>query len=199
MMKLSDNPPFIYPDAGVLTESGPSWWVGHTKSRFEKSFAWDLNAKHIAYFLPLITRPRLNGGKRRNSLVPLFPSYVFFRGDEMARYTALTTGRLCRVIEIRDQQRLIAELSALNRALDGRAALKPHPAAAVGERCRIVSGAFQGLEGVVVRVDDTARLVLQVGILGQGASMEIDANLIEPIDGRSRRNGQPAHVGGPVF
>jgi transcription antitermination factor NusG len=171
-----------------LTESSRRWWVAHTKARFEKCFAWDLQAKNIGYFLPLIERSSVSGGKRRTTMVPLFPSYVFFRGDEMARYTALTTDRLCRVIEISDQQGLTAELSAVNRALKGKAALLPYPTAVVGSRCRVTAGPFQGLEGVVVRVDDTTRLVLQVGILGQGAAMEIDAELVEPVGAPERRN-----------
>jgi transcription antitermination factor NusG len=188
LLKMSDNPPVLHPGKGVLGPSSQRWWVAHTKSRFEKSFAWDLVAKNIAYFLPLIDRMSISGGKKRRTMVPLFPSYVFFRGDEVARYNALTTGRLCRVIEINDQQGLIAELSAVNRALDGKAVLEPYPTAVVGERCRITTGPFQGMEGVVVRVDDTTRLVLQVGILGQGASMEIDASLVEPVTTPSGSN-----------
>jgi transcription antitermination factor NusG len=196
LLKLADNPPILHPGEAVLTPSSQRWWVAHTKARFEKSFAWDLHAKNIAYFLPLIDRLSVSGGKRRKTLVPLFPSYVFFRGDEMARYTALTTGRLCRVIEINDQQGLIGELSAVNRALCGKAVLEPYPMAVVGERCRITAGPFQGLEGVVVRVNDTARLVLQVGILGQGASMEIDANLVEPVEAPPRRQNRPSRMSG---
>jgi transcription antitermination factor NusG len=191
LLKLSDNPPILYPGEAVLTASRHRWWVAHTKARFEKSFAWDLQAKSIAYFLPLIERLNVSGGKRRTSMVPLFPSYVFFRGDEMARYTALTTGRLCRVIEISDQQGLTAELSSVNRALQGKAVLTPHPTRVVGSRCRVTAGPFEGLEGVVVRVDDMTRLVLQVGILGQGAAMEIDADLVEPLEALQRMSRPP--------
>jgi transcription antitermination factor NusG len=199
LLKLSDNPPILHPGEAVFAPSNQRWWVAHTKARFEKSFAWDLHAKCIAYFLPLIDRYSVSGGKKRKTMVPLFPSYVFFRGDEMARYTALTTGRLCRVIEISDQQGLMDELSAVYRALDGKAVLEPYPTAAVGERCRITAGPFQGMEGVVVRVNDTARLVLQVGILGQGASMEIDADLVEPTQAPHQRNNRPSRLSGSVL
>ena len=37
------------------------------------------------------------------------------------------------------------------KALAGKAQLDPYPALAVGRRCRIRVGAFQGLEGIVVR------------------------------------------------
>jgi len=39
-----------------------------------------------------------------------------------------------------------------------------------------------GIEGVVIRrCDAKARMVLEVTILGQGAVIEIDADLLEPI------------------
>ena len=191
MLKLSDNPPLLHPDIAVLSGRAGiigRWWVAHTKARFEKSFAWDLRAKNIAYFLPLVHRVTVSAGKKRRVMMPLFPSYVFFRGDEMSRYWALCTGRLCRVIEIVDQRGLTAELSAVHRALAGKAVLEPYPTTAVGRRCRITAGPFEGLEGVVVQVNDAARLVLQVGILGQGASMEIEADLVEPLEEPRRRH-----------
>jgi hypothetical protein len=36
------------------------------------------------------------------------------------------------------------------------------------------------MEGTVVRWDGRTRIVLEIGILGRGASMEIDADLLEP-------------------
>jgi hypothetical protein len=39
-----------------------------------------------------------------------------------------------------------------------------------------------GLEGIVVRRTQRATLVLEVSILRQGASLEVDLDLIEPVD-----------------
>jgi hypothetical protein len=38
------------------------------------------------------------------------------------------------------------------------------------------------MEGTVVRWDGRTRLVLEVGLLGRGAAMEIDADLLEPAE-----------------
>ena len=197
MLALSENPPAVWP-ADVPVEElsaaparrgqgAPScqWWVAHTKARFEKAFAFDLIARRVPYFLPMIERVRVSGGRKRRAMMPLFGGYVFFCGTRDDRYEALATDRLCQVIEVADQSRLARELSALSKALAGAARLDPYPFAAVGRRCRVTAGPFQGLEGVVVHRDvgaGGARLVLEVGILGQGASMEIDADLLEPAD-----------------
>ena len=182
MKALSENPPMLSPGLCEVRELAGTWWVAHTKSRFEKAFAFDLERLGIGYFLPMVRKTRIAGGKRRQVMLPLFPSYVFFCGDVDARYNALLTDRLCQTIEVHDQEGLVNELSALEKALAGKADLDPYPFAAVGTRCRIRSGPFMGLEGVVVSRNGVARLVLGVSILGQGAVLEIDTDLLEPTD-----------------
>jgi hypothetical protein len=179
MLSIADNPPPRWP-AGPLADSAGRWWVAHTKARFEKAFAFDLLARRIPYFLPMAERTRVTGGRKRRAMTPLFSGYVFFRGGPDERHRALATDRLCQVIEVADQPRLSRELADLDRALGAGAALDPYPFAAVGRRCRVVAGPFEGLEGIVVRRDHSARLVIEVGMLGQGAAMEIDADLLEP-------------------
>ena len=182
MLKLSDNPPMLHPSCSRICEARGPWWVAHTRARFEKAFAWDLLRREVIYFLPLIERVRISSGKKRRVLMPIFPSYVFFCGDEEARLAALQTNRLCQVIEVTDQGQMVDELTAIERALEGKAELDPYPFAAEGCHCRVTAGPFEGLEGIVAQRTGTARLVLQVSILGQGASMEIDADLLEAVD-----------------
>jgi transcriptional antiterminator RfaH len=182
MLRFSDNPPALSPGLDHIDHTAGPWWVAHTKARCEKAFAADLFARRIAYFLPMLDRVSVSGGRRRRGLVPLFPSYAFFAGDGDARYRALATGRLCQVLRVVDQQRLVEELTQLRRALDGNAPLDPYPHVAVGRRCRVIAGPFRGLEGTVVQGGKRPRIVLEVAILGRGAAMEVDAGLLEPAD-----------------
>ena len=192
MLALADNPPVLSPGIHSVTEAPGTWWVAHTKARFEKSFAADLLARSVAYFLPMRERVTVSGGRRRRGMAPLFPSYVFFCGDAETRYRAIATGRLCQVLRVVDQAGLVAELDALHRALEGRAPLDPYPYAAVGRRCRVTAGPFRGLEGTVVRWEGRTRIVLQVGILGRGASLEIHPDLLEPAEGSEARLSEAA-------
>jgi hypothetical protein len=187
MLKLADNPPMRHPaTASSLRELRGGWCVAHTKARNEKALAWDLLSRGIPYFLPMIPRLRFSGGRRRRMLLPLFPSYVFVCGDQRARIAAMSTDRLCQMIPVHDQQTLIDELASLELALAGSADFDPYPFAAVGKRCRVKAGPFQGVEGIVVMrtaagVSGAASLVLQVSMLGCGAAMEIDPDLLEPV------------------
>src|SRR5438132_9870245 len=167
MLKLSDNPQLVFPAVDDLALIVGTWWVAHTKARCEKAFASDLANRGIAYFLPMIERVTFSGGRKRRGMTPLFANYVFFCGDEHDRHAALLTDRLCNVIEVRDQNRLVRELSATHRVLLNKIALDPYPFAAVGRRVRVTHGPLEGTEGVVVRCDGRQRLVLEVGILGQ--------------------------------
>jgi len=182
VLRIDENPPALLPDTETLADLTGRWWVAHTKSRFEKAFAWDLLQRGIGYFLPLIERVRMSGGRKRRVMAPLFPSYVFFCGDDEDRYTAMTTHRLCQTLEVRDQEELVRELVAIETALAGKAELDPYPFAVVGQRCRITAGPFMGLEGIVIQRNCIARLVLQVSMLGQGAALEVDADLLEPAE-----------------
>ena len=218
MLSIDQNPPTRWPATGALGEAATAtglagalggvclradtradtrWWVGHTKARFEKAFAFDLLARRVPYFLPMVERVRMSGGRKRRGLMPLFPGYVFFRGGREDRYRALATDRLCQVIEVADQARLAAELAALDRALAAGVSLDAYPFAAVGRRCRVACGPLEGVEGVVVRRDGTTRLVLEVAMLGQAAAVEIDAGLLEPA-GREPARSEMTRAGGPL-
>ncbi len=182
MLKVSDNPPILTPDVDSLADLAGQWWVAHTKARNEKALAWDLLRRDIGYFLPMRERVFFSGGRRRRGLMPLFKSYIFFCGDAEDRQAALRTNRVCQTLDVADQARLVVELTAIEKALLGKADLEPYTGVAVGQRCRIVAGPFRNIEGLVVDRGARARLVLHVGLLGQGAAMSIEADLLEAID-----------------
>ena len=180
MLKLSDNPLMLPESIESVAELQGTWRVAHTKARFEKAFAWDMQRRGIGYYLPMIERVRVSGGRKRRVMAPLFVSYVFFCGSDEDRYTAMATNRLCQTIEVSDQDNLLDELCFIEQALAGRAELDPYPFAVAGQRCRVTAGPMVGLVGTVVRRDKLARLVLEVSMLGQGASLEIECDLLEP-------------------
>ena len=183
MLRLSDNPAILTPEAHSLTELNGTWWVAHTKARCEKVFAWDMFNRGIGYFLPMREKIIFSGGRKRHIMAPLFTSYVFICGTELDRYTALTTNRLCQTIQVVDQDSLIEELAGVEKALLSKAIIDHYPYLPVGKRCRIVSGPMIGTQGVVIERKKTkARMVIEVTILGQGAVVEIDSDLLEPIE-----------------
>lgn len=182
MLKPVDNPPLIYPAGQALSTDGGPWRVAHTKARNEKAFAWDLVTRDVPFFLPMVTHLHVTGGRKYKTIVPLFPSYVFFRGGSEGRLAALATGRVCQIIEARDQRQLVSELADIHRVIQSGVTMHPLPSAAVGSRCRIHSGPLQGIEGTLVRREAGHHFVIHVSMLGQGAELEIEPDLLEPVD-----------------
>ncbi|MHC5048365.1 MAG: transcription termination/antitermination protein NusG [Planctomycetota bacterium] len=142
--------------------------VLHTKSRQEKAVARFLFAAGLPFYLPLLDRVNIVRGRKVVSQVPLFPGYA-----------AISTKRVCRILEIADQESFLDELRQIDDALSRGAAVYHCPFAVIGTRCRVVSGPFEGIEGVVCSRLGHNRLALQIQTLGQGAVLEIDADLLE--------------------
>ena len=155
------------------------WFVMQTKSRQEKALASALAAMGIDHYLPLIDRTRYHGRRKCRVELPLFPGYLFLRGTHDQAYQADRTKRVARLIEVTDQDALEHELAQIRSALERGAALEPMPRLARGARVEVQAGPFRGIRGVVEQLGQGDRLVLNVEALGQGASLEIDADLIE--------------------
>ena len=180
MLKLSENPAILSPEVRSLSEFEGTWWIAYTKARFEKALAWDLSNKKIGYFLPMREKVTFSGSRKRKVLLPLFTSYVFLCGTENDRYIAMKTNRICHTIEVKDQDRLINELVSIEKALLNHVVIDNYTGFSIGTHCRITSGPMMGTEGTIIeRMDAKARMVLEVTILGQGALIEIDSDLLE--------------------
>lgn len=182
MLKIHENPPFFWPQVESIRLFEGRWWVAHTRSRNEKALAHDLKAKNISYFLPMTWKVRHQSHRTIKSLLPLFTGYLFFCGDEVGRVELLKTNRVANLLDVTNQEGLIKELVRFEQALRAGAPLTPHKYIQKGQWCRVIAGPLLGLEGIVVQTKGNARLVLQINMLGQAASVEIAVDMIEPVE-----------------
>ena len=183
-LKASDNPPSCFPDdlfgrpaAGDETV----WWVVRTKSRQEKALAWELQARGLAYYLPLVAKPQKCRGRMRTSILPLFNGYLFFKGDRQGRYDVLCSGRIAQLIEVPDQERIAHELANLHRATQARIHLTLCDFAREGQRVLVIAGPFTGMEGIVLKQKNQTRLILNLAAIKQAATVEIALDHVQPI------------------
>ena len=182
MIALRDNPPSTYPEELTVAEIRGDWWLAHTRSRHEKALAFDLRVQGISFFLPMVEKTTLIRGRRFRGLLPLFPGYLFLADANGTRDRALRTNHVAQLIAVTDQEQLVRELCEIESALEARVRLDPFPFLRGGRQCRITAGALRGFEGIVVRRHGTTRLVLQVTILGQSVSTEVDPSFVELVD-----------------
>lgn len=168
------------------------WYVAHTRARNEKILAEELTRFGVYNYLPLgqhVTRSSRTNRISR-SLVPVFPGYVFFNGTEEQRYLALRTNRVANVLDVVNQDQLLAELRQVHRLLEERGDFAVIPRILEGQWGRIIAGPLVGLEGIVVRYSSRFRVCMNVTILGQCVGVEVDYDVIEPIDAPAYLAGQ---------
>ncbi len=177
------TPHDVFSDASEhTTRTDRGWFVLHTRSRQEKALADQLNKFSIEHFLPIVKIERQYGHRTRLVEQPLFPSYVFMLGTREDRAQAMTTNRIANVLEVQDQATLTRELKQIRAAIASGVTLDPYAFLHVGHWVRVRSGPLMGIEGRVENRRKAHRLVLQVEVLGQATSVEIDAALLEPMD-----------------
>ena len=181
-MALRDNPPSQVPADLAIEEFKGCWWVAHTKPRQEKALAWDVLLAGGQYFLPMRQATRRSRGRSWKTALPLFTGYIFLCGSERDRLAALRTNRIANLINVVDQSRLVEECSAIQRLLALGLAVGAHPGLSRGKKCRIRKGPLADLEGRVERHKGRDRFIVSVAILGQGAMVEINADLLEPCE-----------------
>lgn len=158
------------------------WHVLLVKTWQERALSDTLSAMGVAHYLPLIRQTKYHGKRRFVSEIPLFPGYVFLRGDLDECYEADRTKRVARIIPVADQRLLDRELFNLNLALSKHADLVPYPFLKKGVRVEVRSGPFRGLQGVIEDRSRLDRLILKVQMLGTAATMQIDAALLDPLE-----------------
>jgi transcription antitermination factor NusG len=177
--------PFVYPEE-LLTQPAangddPSrWWVLHTRPRAEKNMARQLLGRGLHFFLPLYQRQWRNKGRLFKSHNPLFPGYIFLRGDETGRVQALETNLVASCIPVSDQPRLHADLARVYRLMQSDASMIPEEHLFPGAPIEITSGPLAGLTGTVIRRGAQLRVFVEVQILQRGVSVEIESWMIEP-------------------
>ena len=176
--------PFVHPEellAGADERPGGQWWVLHTRPRAEKTVARRLLQREASFYLPLHERPLASRGGRAVSHLPLFPGYVFLHGGVEARMAALETGLLVGCIPVVDQARLWSDLESVYRlaATDGN--LRPELRMLPGQNVEIVAGPLEGMRGRWIRQGGRGRFFVEVQMLSQGVSVEIDDWMIQAL------------------
>ncbi len=183
-----DNPEQLYPADGLETDNSEKVWrIAKVKSRREKSLARFLAGQGIGYYLPMLSRPQSSQKRKRLSLLPVFTGYLFFLASDQERHIAFRSNHIARVIEARDQSRLIRELGQIRRVLSLDAPVFPYHFISQGQKVRVIKGPLKGLVGIVVKKESRYRLVLSVSELMQSVVVKIDSEQVEPLLGQGRQ------------
>ncbi len=162
------------------------WWALYTRHQHEKVVAEVLSAKGFEVFLPLYDSTRRWKDRRKTLSLPLFPCYVFVRGELQRRLQVVTTPGVHMILTHGDRAAIIpnSEIDAIRRSVEGRFRVEPHPFLNCGDRVRVTRGSLEGVEGILVRKKSQFRLVLSVEMLARSVGVEVDVADVEPVGAR---------------
>jgi len=177
--------PMVWPesllDSRIDGHFGEQWWVLHVKPRAEKSLARKCFARQTRYFLPQYRHQHGGQGRTKDSYLPLFPGYLFLYGTERERLMALETNLVVNVLSVPNQSELFDDLKRINQVIESGLPILPEERLQPGMPVAIVDGPLAGLQGTVIRRKNKMTLTLKVSFLQQGASVEMDSWMVEPI------------------
>src|SRR5579859_3683692 len=166
----------------------PRWYVLFVRSNQEKRVAQHLSSRSIEHFLP--TYPLISQWRDRKVklLKPLFPGYVFIKLFLADRLKALLVPNVVNLVGTKNSLSVISdeEIEWVRRGVEHGGA-KPHACLNAGEVVIIKTGTLAGMEGILLRVQNSTRVLVQLNSISRAFTVEVDSNWVEPTRPELRR------------
>ena len=159
-----------------------NWYAIHTKSKHEKLISQLCSKRQIEAYLPV--RKILKKWSDRKKMIefPLFPGYIFVNICLNEKNNVLNLKGVVRILggsvpEIIpfEQLETLRKFEAADVEVDPYLHLKP------GNLVKVIKGPFRGSTGFLVRKQSKYRLCVNIKLIMQSASVEIDASDVEKI------------------
>lgn len=176
--------PIDYNAIAVNAGDALRWYVAYTYPRHEKAVSDQVQLRSVETFLPTYTVKSRWKDRRVLLELPLFAGYVFTRITARERIKVLSVPSVIRILSYRGMPVPIddAEIDAMRACVANGAKFSPHPYIAVGDRVRVRDGAFEGLEGVVIRESNQCKLVVSLSLIHQSVSLEVEPGCLEIVE-----------------
>jgi transcription antitermination factor NusG len=179
------------PEVSLSTSQGEegrgNWFALSVNVRHEKVVSELLRNKGFETFLPLCKRRHQYARRFREFELPLFPGYLFCHTFLTWRLPIMTTPG---VIKLVGAGRIpipvdTNEITSLKKAVEAGVAMSPHHFWQSGQIGRISTGPLTGVEGIVVKLKQSMRLILRVSLLQRAVMLEIDSSCVAVVTNAS--------------
>jgi transcription termination/antitermination protein NusG len=169
----------------TLSKLTYSWYVLHTKSRFENVVNEGLVKKSIEVFLPKIQVKSKRRDRKAMIKVPLFPGYLFVKSDlnPYKHLEIVKTVGAVRLIGNKDGPIPVPSdtIKSLEIMVGGNNTVITGSCFKKGDRVVVVYGPFSGVIGTFVRYGGKGRVIVNIEALGQFAGAEVSEEDIEKL------------------
>lgn len=172
------------------------WFAVQTRCRHESTVAMQLRGKGFESFLPVHRSRRRWSDRIREIELPLFPGYLFCRFDPLARMPILVVPGVVQIVGIGKTPVPIddVEIAAIQTAIHSDLPRECWPFQQIGERVRVECGPLRGVEGILLNIKGSHRLILSVTLLQRSVAVEVDEAWVTPVAGRPPAPATVPHI-----
>jgi transcription elongation factor/antiterminator RfaH len=162
-----------------------SWYVLHTKSRFENVVFEGLQKKSLETFLPKILVRSKRRDRKQMIRIPLFPGYLFVNTDlnPVQHLEILKTVGAVRLIGNKEGPISVPEdtIASLKIMVAGENEITTGYRFSPGDRVIVVAGPLSGVIGIFSRYKSQGRIIVHIEALGQFAAVDVSDEDVEKL------------------
>lgn len=163
-----------------LDTSQSPWFALQVRARHEVRVGKFLSGKGYDPFVPLYQSRKRWSDRIKVVDEPLFPGYLFCRFDFNNRLPVLTTPGVIQIVGFNRFPVPVdeAEMDSIQSLIASGLPTQRWPYLHVGDRVRIEAGPLRDIEGLLVELKGSHRLIVSVTLLQRSVAVEIDSAMV---------------------
>lgn len=163
-------------DSSAMQACESQWYAVYTCSRQEKKVASQLTVRSFENFLPLYPSIRTWTDRRVRLELPLFPGYVFVRLALTDRVRVLQAPGVVHFVGFNGQPAALPDedINVLRNGLIQGGHAEPDEFLREGQKVRIATGPFAGLQGILRRRNGRTRVVVSIAAIERCFAVEVE-------------------------
>ena len=169
-----------------MSESMPSeqkWYALTVPYQHERQTEKTLQSQGLETLVPVYRSRRQWSDRVKELEMPLFAGYVLCHFDLSDRIQVLDTPGVAKIVGFGGAPVALedSEIAAIQRMVGSKLPLAPWPYLKAGDRVRVEHGPMRGLEGTLLRIKDSLRLVMGVDLLQRSIAVEVEQEAVVPV------------------
>lgn len=163
------------------------WFALSVTPKLTQPVLTALGQKGYECFTPLQTVVTTSYGRTGEVRVPAFPGYVFARMDVRFRLPALVTPGVRGIVSVGRQPAPIetSEIEALKHVLRAGVPAESTTYLRSGVRVVLTQGPLAGLTGILTKLKNRDRVLVQVTLLNQALAVDVHSNWVRVLESAS--------------
>jgi transcription antitermination factor NusG len=165
-----------------LRNGALDWFALTVRHQHERRTAGALASRGWETLVPCYRTRNQWSDRMKDVERPLFGGYVLCRFAARDRMRIEDTPGVARIVEFGGAPAPLAEeeIARIRAILASRLGLSPWPFLTAGDRVSIERGPLKGLDGLLIQVKDSYRLVVGVELLQRSIAVEVDPEMVVP-------------------